>query len=159
MAAKPIPLRARRRFGGAARSLDLHDRTRLFGLSALAGIIHLWVTPAHFEEWWGYGSFFLVVGSLQLVYGWLWLVTGFNKSTSRRLARVGLGMNLLLFGLYVVTRTLGIPVFGPHAGEVEPIGAIDVASKFVELLLTLTLLSALRRIHRPSQSNRVAAGS
>jgi hypothetical protein len=29
-------------------------------LSLLAGLIHLWVMPEHFEEWWGYGTFFLV---------------------------------------------------------------------------------------------------
>ena len=26
-------------------------------LSLLAALIHLWVTPEHFEEWWGYGAF------------------------------------------------------------------------------------------------------
>ncbi|MCE7981804.1 MAG: hypothetical protein DYG89_11465 [Caldilinea sp. CFX5] len=30
------------------------------GLSIIAGLIHLGVTPAHFEEWIGYGLFFLV---------------------------------------------------------------------------------------------------
>ena len=24
-------------------------------LSLIAGLVHLWVTPEHFEEWWGYG--------------------------------------------------------------------------------------------------------
>ncbi len=28
-------------------------------LSLLAALIHLWVMPEHFEEWWGYGAFFL----------------------------------------------------------------------------------------------------
>ena len=28
-------------------------------LSLVAGLIHLWVMPEHFEEWWGYGVFFL----------------------------------------------------------------------------------------------------
>jgi hypothetical protein len=26
-------------------------------LSVLAALTHLWVTPEHFEEWWGYGRF------------------------------------------------------------------------------------------------------
>src|SRR5215217_7330059 len=34
-------------------------------LSLLAGLIHLWVAPEHFEEWWGYGVFFLVAGAVQ----------------------------------------------------------------------------------------------
>jgi hypothetical protein len=29
-------------------------------LSLLAALIHLRVIPEHFEEWWGYGTFFLV---------------------------------------------------------------------------------------------------
>src|SRR5215212_4862247 len=28
-------------------------------LSLLAALVHLWVTAEHFEEWWGYGAFFL----------------------------------------------------------------------------------------------------
>ena len=32
-------------------------------LSALAALIHLWVMPEHFGEWWGYGAFFLVAAS------------------------------------------------------------------------------------------------
>ena len=30
-------------------------------LSLLAALIHLRVMPEHFEEWWGYGTFFLVL--------------------------------------------------------------------------------------------------
>ncbi len=37
-------------------------------LSLLAGLIHLWVMPEHFEEWWGYGTFFLVAAVAQVVY-------------------------------------------------------------------------------------------
>ncbi len=29
------------------------------GLSVAAALLHFWVTPEHFEEWWGYGAFFL----------------------------------------------------------------------------------------------------
>ncbi len=28
-------------------------------LSLVAALEHLWVVPQHFEEWWGYGAFFL----------------------------------------------------------------------------------------------------
>jgi uncharacterized membrane protein YraQ (UPF0718 family) len=37
-------------------------------LSLIAGLIHVWVTPEHFEEWWGYGTFFLVAAAAQVVY-------------------------------------------------------------------------------------------
>jgi hypothetical protein len=34
-------------------------------LSLMAGLIHLWVMPEHFEESWGYGVFFLVAAAAQ----------------------------------------------------------------------------------------------
>ena len=37
-------------------------------LSLLAALIHLWVTPEHFEEWWGYGAFFLAAALAQALY-------------------------------------------------------------------------------------------
>src|SRR5215213_9529697 len=37
-------------------------------LSLLAALIHLWAMPEHFEEWWGYGTFFLVSAVAQVVY-------------------------------------------------------------------------------------------
>lgn len=43
-------------------------------LSALAALIHLWVMPEHFGEWWGYGAFFLVAACAQLPYAPLLLV-------------------------------------------------------------------------------------
>ncbi|MDQ3892310.1 MAG: hypothetical protein M3274_05380, partial [Actinomycetota bacterium] len=38
-----------------------------FSLSA--ALIHLWVIPEHFEEWWGYGAFFLISAVAQGAYG------------------------------------------------------------------------------------------
>jgi hypothetical protein len=40
----------------------------LAALSLLTAIIHLLVMPAHFEEWWGYGTFFLVCTVAQGLY-------------------------------------------------------------------------------------------
>ena len=51
---------------------------------------------------------------------------------------------LSLLGLYVITRTLGIPFFGPHAGQVEDIGALDLASKTVEAALIVVLFGLAR---------------
>jgi hypothetical protein len=36
--------------------------------SLLAALIHLWVIPEHFEEWWGYGTFFLISAAAQGAY-------------------------------------------------------------------------------------------
>jgi hypothetical protein len=111
------------------------------GLSLIAAVLHVLVMPEHFEEWWGYGTFFLVVSVAQAVYvalllGWpaTWLFV------------LGIGGNLAIIALWVTTRTVGIPFFGPHAWEVEEFGALDVGCSLAELVLVITLAMLLRRL-------------
>jgi hypothetical protein len=52
---------------------DATDQSRgviftVASLSLIAGLIHLWVMPEHFQEWWGYGTFFLVAALAQVAY-------------------------------------------------------------------------------------------
>lgn len=47
--------------------------------------------------------------------------------------------NLAVVALYAVTRTVGIPLFGPQAGEVEAVGAVDLATLGAELALVACL--------------------
>ncbi len=122
------------------------DRVRMCTLSVLAGAIHLSVTPAHFEEWWGYGAFFAVVAAVQVLYGLAWLGVRPDPALLRPLAASGIGLHLALLVLYLVTRTIGTPMVGPHAGETEPVGALDFGSKLIELLLTVSLVEVLRGI-------------
>ena len=56
------------------------------GLSVLAGLLHLLVMPEHFDEWLGYGLFFLVVALAQLVYAVLLLRRPSSASCIRRCA-------------------------------------------------------------------------
>lgn len=108
-------------------------------LSFGAAILHALVAPEHFEEWWGYGTFFCVVAIAQGLFGIALL-----RRPSRWLLPAGIVMNLLFIAIYVVTRTAGIPLVGPHAGHVEPVGGIDVVSKLMELGLVLTLIPLWR---------------
>ena len=62
----------------------------------------------------------------------------------RSILLLGIVGNLAIIALYVMTRTLGIPFFGPHAGEVEAVGIIDLASKVLELALVIVLVALLR---------------
>jgi hypothetical protein len=109
-------------------------------LSLLAALIHLWVMPEHFEEWWGYGTFFLVAAMAQGLYGlallrWSW----------QPLLLLGIGGNLAVIVLYGITRTVGIPFFGPHVGEVEGVGVADIVATTSELALVVALLGVLLR--------------
>ena len=103
-------------------------------LSLVAALIHLWVMPEHMEEWWGYGTFFLVLAVVQALYA-----VALVRRPRRWLLVAGIVGNLAVIGLWVVTRTLGIPFFGPHAGETEAVGGIDVASKLAEAALVALL--------------------
>ena len=105
-----------------------------------AGAVHLLVAPEHFQEWWGYGGFFLALATFQTLYS-LGLAAP-AELVPRREAYllVGITANLLVLGLYAVTRTRGIPLFGPHAGELEPLGGPDILAAVLETG-TLALLT------------------
>ncbi len=108
--------------------------------SLLAALIHLWAMPEHFEEWWGYGAFFLVSAVAQGLYCAVLL-----RWPRRPLLLLGLGGNLSIIALYLLTRTVGIPFFGPHAGEVEGIGMLDLSATAAELALVAALGAVLLR--------------
>jgi hypothetical protein len=97
-------------------------------LSLLAAVIHLWVVLEHFEEWWGYGTFFVVVALAQGLYALCIL-----HRPGRPLLLFGVAGNLAIVILWLATRTSGIPLLGPHAGEVEEVGALDLICTLAEI--------------------------
>jgi hypothetical protein len=122
-------------------------------LSLLAGLIHLWVTPEHLKEWWCYGAFFVVAGAAQILYipiVVLW--------PTRIVLLGGIAGNLAIVGLYLLTRTVGIPFFGPEAGEVEGFGFVDVCATASELGIAVALGAALLRHARAKAYDRAHRG-
>ena len=107
-------------------------------LSVVAALIHAWVMPEHFREWWGYGTFFLIIALAQWFYSVVLL-----RWPRQPLFLLGIAGNLAIIGLYIATRTVGIPFFGPQAGEVEAIGVVDLISKVAELALVIMLVSLM----------------
>ena len=95
--------------------------------TAAAAGAHFAVAPEHFHEWWGFGTFFVVVGVAQLA----WAASPSN-------AAIGIGGNTALVVLWALSRTTGLP-FGPGAGTPEAIGPVDLAS----VLFQLTAVTAL----------------
>lgn len=111
----------------------------------LASLVHGVVTPAHFAEWWGYGYFFLVATAAQAILGLALVLDAFERASDRRIvAIVGLIGTLSLIALYVVTRTLGVPLAGPALGEVEGIDGAGVAAVAAELVTAVALARLLR---------------
>ncbi len=119
-------------------------------LSLLAALIHLWVTPEHFEEWWGYGAFFLIAALAQALYAPLLL-----RRPNRTVLLLGIAGNLAIVVLYLLTRTLGIPFFGPGAGEIEEIGFADACATTSELGIAVALGAALLRDAAPERRRTI----
>ena len=126
--------------GGTASVPPLRVLYAAAALSLLAALIHLWVTPEHFEEWWGYGVFFLVAALTQALYGPLVVVW-----PTRIVLLLGIGGNLTIVVLYLLTRTVGIPLFGPGAGEVEGVSFIDLCATTSEVGIAVALGGTLLR--------------
>ncbi len=93
--------------------------------------------PEHLEGWWGYGTFFLGAAIAQGLYS-----VALLRRPHRSLL-LGIGGNLLVVALYLVTRTVGGPVFGPDAGEVEEVEFTDPSATMSELAIVLTLGAVL----------------
>jgi hypothetical protein len=108
-------------------------------LTLVAALIHAWVAPEHFGEWWGYGTFFVVAAIMQVVYGIALL-----RWDQPLLLIIGIVGTLMIIVLYMVTRTFGIPFFGPHAGEVEAVTVLDLTSKIAEAALIIALIVLLK---------------
>jgi len=107
-------------------------------ISLVAASIHVLVTPEHFQEWWGYGVFFLVSAVLQAVFALV--VIG---RPSRAVLIAGLVGNLAIVAMWVVSRSSGVPFFGPNVGEIEEIGVHDIVATAAEIVLVLLLAYAL----------------
>ncbi len=120
-------------------------------LSVSAGLIHAALIPEHFREWIGYGVFFIVAAFAQLIYAIMILKLD-SKNTGKRelynLYIIGIIGNLLLIAMYVLSRTSGIPFFGPEAGEVEGVGAVDLFSKFLEVGIIIFLSLLMKGLNR-----------
>ncbi len=109
-------------------------------LSLLAALLHLSVMLEHFEEWWGYGTFFLAAAITQVLFG-----AALLRRPDPRLFVLGVAVNLAIIGLWLATRIVGIPFFGPHAWEVEAVGAVDLTCTLAELVLVVALGTLLMR--------------
>ena len=113
-------------------------------LSCAAALIHAAVIPSHFEEYWGFGTFFVVVAVLQLA--WAELIR--RGDPDRRILLAGAFGNLAVALIWLVSRTAGLPL-GPDAGQAEGVGFQDVLATLDEigiaLLVGAILLPGMRR--------------
>jgi hypothetical protein len=124
-------------------SAHLKPRSWLIRATVLAvslGVIHMLATPLYFEQWLGYGVFFVTTAVLQVMYS-MTLAVG---RPNRTLLWLGIAGNTLVIAMWAVTRTLGIP-FGPMAGEVLSVGLLDGVAQILGATQIVHLAVLLRQ--------------
>lgn len=124
-----------------------------YGVATLllaAAMIHLWTAPEHFEQWWVYGVLFTICA---LAQGFL-AVGVLRWPGSRLVSLSGIGGNLLIVALYVISRTWGMPLgpdwvlFSPDAAHLEDpelLGMFATAAEVVIMVALATLLDGAYR--------------
>jgi hypothetical protein len=115
----------------------LRNATAIF--SAGAGAIHIAVIQAHFEEYWAFGVFFAGAAWLQILWA-IWVVA----RPSRVVALTGIGINGAITAVWVVSRTVGVPL-GPEPGVVEEAEFVDIVATSLQVLVILGALGLLSR--------------
>jgi hypothetical protein len=108
-------------------------------LSAAAATIHFAVLGPHLRESWLLGAFFAALAIAQLA--WALLVA---MRPSRPVYVLGLFGNALVILVWIVSRTVGVPL-GAEAGEPEPVGFADALSTAYEALIVVGSAVALSR--------------
>jgi len=120
----------------AARS----ERTMLLVcLSAAAGLIHAKALIDHAPHYWLFGVFFGVLTYAQV----LWAVFVYRRPDDRRWLMPAAVGSLVVVAIWVVSRTVGLPV-GPWAGDPEPLAITDITATVIELLLAGLIIAILR---------------
>lgn len=104
--------------------LALRAAAAMFLLGPAA--IHFAVAPEHLSEWLPYGLLFYVLAAVQIFVAGAVLMR-----PSSPLLLGGAALTLLVIGIWLLSRTVGIPV-GPFAGQPESIGLPDLFATLME---------------------------
>ena len=139
---------------GSTVGLDRWLVLPLATLSLGVGLIHAAVVNDHFAESTLSGLFFVVVAVFQAA----WAVM-FARRPLVRLATLGLVVNGVVVGVWLVTRTVGLP-FGAHPGVAEPMAVVDLlATLFQVLIVAGTVALVLPALRGPAKRSRFLVAS
>ncbi|MGH2912573.1 MAG: hypothetical protein ACRDJ3_08885 [Solirubrobacteraceae bacterium] len=133
------------RNGDAAIAPYTEPQTVLILVAALAfvgALIHVGAAVDHWEEYHLYTLAFSCLAALQT---W-WAVLILRGASSQRVLVLGCLLQLGIVGLWVVSRTAGVPL-APTAWTPEEIGIADLLETIGELTTILAVLSVLLAEH------------
>ncbi|GAC1411625.1 MAG: hypothetical protein NVSMB57_06630 [Actinomycetota bacterium] len=119
------------------RSNALLLRAAMFA-SAGAAAIHLAAAHSHLLEWPAAGNFMIWSGSFQLAW-----IAWVAQSPSRRALAVGAIGNAAIAGLWIVSRTVGLPM-GPMPWKPESAHSPDILATVLEALIVVAAIGLLR---------------
>jgi len=118
----------------AATPHALDDRLLIVcGLAWGAGLIHVAAAIGHVNEYALHAVFFGVLAAAQFGWG-----VALYRRPALRLLWVGAVASLMVVGLWVASRTSGLPI-GPRPWSPEAIGATDVIATADEVVLALVV--------------------
>jgi hypothetical protein len=130
-----------------------------YGAAAMslgAAGIHFSIIGAHFDEYWVFGVFFVILTWFQVA----WSLGILVKRDVRWMWVLGGAVNLAVVGLYLLTRTKGLPI-GPEHWSPEAAQFSGVLCTCLEAGIALLALVALRPSwsqHRLGRPATLAAG-
>lgn len=131
------------------------ERTLLLVVvAAAAALIHAKALVDHAPHYWLFGVFF---GFLAYAQGG-WAVLVYRRPDEQRWLMPAAVVSLGVVGLWIVTRSVGLP-FGPWAGQPEPFAVTDVAASLNELVLAALILAIVRPQGRVAASLRWLDGA
>ena len=137
-------LRARREND---RSPALLNSAALLTLGAAA--IHFAVAPEHLAEFAPYGVFFIALGIAQIG-----LAAAILLVPSRRLFAIAAAGTASVMGLWLLSRTAGLPI-APIPWRPEAVGFTDVVATLLEGISVIQFLRLFRRPRRPRRRGRI----
>jgi hypothetical protein len=114
------------------------------GLSWGSGLIHDQAAVWHLDEYVPFAVAFALLAAVQFAWG-----AAVYCRPARWLLGAGAGLSLAVAGVWLASRTSGLPV-GPQPWEPEPIGFADVVATADEILLCFLVL-----LHLAGRGGRV----
>lgn len=131
------------------------ERTLLLAvLAGAAAVIHAKALLDHASHYWLFGIFFGLLAYAQA--GWALLI--YRRPDEQRWLMPAAVVSLGVVGLWIVTRSVGLP-FGPWAWQPEPLAVTDVTASINELLLAGLILAIVRPQGRVAASLRWLDGA
>ncbi len=107
-------------------------------LLAASGLIHARAAIDHASHYWLFGLLFGVLAYAQV----LWAFLVYRRPDDRRRLTPALVGSLAVVGVWLVSRTAGLPI-GPWAGRPEPLAVTDVTATLTELILAALIAAML----------------